>query len=170
MLGYYENFPLTIHWAVTFFSLLSRRKMQKRIAQVFQELNLSTFSFEEVGSPTVPNSILIFEFGIAEDAGFSYLNEEENRKLQNALDTEPMKVMDWFCAIRYYKNVKGKKMPLKFDYYLLRMGFAEKDAVEVSVFHEKGPRYLAPEDVIDFIQRKINQSSKRKTLIRAGHN
>jgi hypothetical protein len=166
MLGFYENFPQTIHQTETFASLLSRRKLQKKIAQVFQEVNCGTFSFEEVGNPTVPGGIVIFEFGIADEAGFVFLNQEENQKLQTALDAETLQVMDWFCAIRYYKNANGKRTPLKFDYYMLRMGFAEKDAVDVSVFHERGPRYVAPEDLVEFIGNQLNRATKRKILKR----
>ena len=166
MLGLYENFPQTIHRTETFISPLSRRKLQQKIAQVFQEVNRNTCSFEEVGNPTVHDCTVIFEFGIADTGGFNFLNEDEARKLQDALAAEPLQVMDWFCAIRYYKSAKGKKTPLKFDYYMLRMGFMEKGAVEVLVFHERGPRHISPGDLVDFIDRKVNQGSKRKILKR----
>ena len=166
MLGLYENFPQNIHRTETFTSTLSRRKLQQKIAQVFQEVNRKTFSFEEVGNPTVPNCTVIFEFGIADTGDFCYLNEEEAQKLQTALAAEPLQMMDWFCAIRYYKNTKSKKSPLKFDYYMLRMGFGEKGAVEVLVFHERGPRYISPEDLVAFIECKVNQEASRKLLKR----
>jgi hypothetical protein len=47
------------------------------------------------------------------------------------------------------------------------MGFAEKGAMQVTVFHEKGPRYLSPEDLVNCIERQVNQTSKRKILKRA---
>jgi hypothetical protein len=166
MLGLYENFPQNIHRTETFTSPLSRRKLQQKIVQVFQEVNRKNFSFEEVGNPTVPNATVIFEFGIADAEDFCYLNEEEAQKLQAALVVEPMQVMDWFCAVRYYKGTKTHKSPLKFDYYMLRMGFGEKGVMEVFVFHEKGPRYVSPEDLIAFIERKVNQAAPRKLLKR----
>jgi hypothetical protein len=166
MLGLYQNFPQNIHRTETFTSALSRRKLQQKIAQVFQEVNRKNFSFEEVGNPTVPNATVIFEFGIADAEDFCYLNEEESQRLQTALAVEPMHVMDWFCAIRYYKNTQEKKAPLKFDYYMLRMGFGEKGMMEVLVFHEKGPRYISPEDLVAFIEHKVNQAASRKLLKR----
>jgi hypothetical protein len=166
MLGLYLNFPQNIHRTETFTSPLSRRKLQQKIAQVFQEVNRKNFSFEEVGNPTVPNATVIFEFGIADGEDFCYLNKEEAQRLQTALVVEPMHVMDWFCAIRYYKNTKTTRSPLKFDYYMLRMGFGEKGMMEVLVFHEKGPRYVSPEDLISFIERKVNQAATRKLLKR----
>lgn len=166
MLGLYENFPQNIHRTETFTSPLSRRKLQQKITQVFQEVNRKNLSFEEVGNPTIPNGTVIFEFGIADAEDFCYLNEEEAQRLQTALDVAPLQVMDWFCAIRYYKNTQEKKAPLKFDYYMLRMGFGEKGVMEVLVFHEKGPRYISPEDLVAFMERKVNQGASRKLLKR----
>jgi hypothetical protein len=166
MLGLYENFPPTIHHTETFASLFSRKKMQKKIAQVFHEVNGCNFSFEEAGNPTIPGGIVIFEFGIADETGFVYLNEEENQKMQNSLNKTTLQIMDWFCSIRYYKTGNGKRTPLKFDYYMLRLGFAEKDAIDITVFHERGPRYLTPQDLCEFIYHQVNKTAKRKSLKR----
>ena len=162
MLGFYQNFPQNIHRTEMFTSTVSKLKLQQRITQVFQEVNCKTFSFEEIGSPSISEGTVIFEFGIGDTENFCYLTEGEAQKLQEALEVETLQVMDWFCGIRYYKNVEGKRSPLKFDYYMLRMGFGEKGAVEVSVFHEKGPRHISPEDLVAFIDHKVNQEMSRK--------
>jgi len=165
MLGIYDNFPLNIHRTETFTSPLSRKKIQQKITETFQRINQERLTFEEVGNPTIPNSQVIFEFGIADGGNFCYLNEEEAQKLQNSLTNEPLQNMDWFCLIRYYKNTEQKvKRPLKFDYYMLRISFGDKGTVEVQIFHERGPRYLSPEDLATFIARKVNGLSARKTL------
>ncbi len=165
MLGIYDNFPLNIHRTETFSSTLSRKKLQQKIAQTFQKMNQETLTFEEVGNPTIPNSQVIFEFGIADGGNFCYLNEEESKKLQNSLAKESLQTMDWFCLIRYYKNIEQKiKRPLKFDYYMLRMGFGDKGIVDMQIFHERGPRYLSPEDLEAFIVRKVNGLSAKRTL------
>jgi len=161
MLGFYENFPHGIHFTQTFTSPLSKRKLQEKIIQAFQEANHKTFSFEEAGNPTIPNCEVIFEFGIADAENFSYLDEEEAKKLREALGgEEPLLLMDWFCSIRYYKNPNGKRTPLKFDYYMVRMVFGEKGTVEFLVFHERGPRYISPEDLVVFVEQKINAPKK----------
>jgi hypothetical protein len=164
MFGLYENFPQTIHYTETFTSDLSKQKLEQKLAQVFYDINRRTFSFEETGNPTVPNASVIFEFGIADTNGFNFLNEEEAKKLQKALAVNPLRGLDWFCGIRYYKNTEPKKTPLKFDYYMLRLSFSEKGAVQFLVFHERGPRYISPQDLVAFIVRKINGKSKRKNL------
>jgi hypothetical protein len=71
--------------------------------------------------------------------------------------------MDLFCAVRYYKEKTEKRTPLKFDYYIMRAVFG-KNAVEVRVFHERGPRYISPEDIVTFLAKKINKTSTKKIL------
>jgi hypothetical protein len=154
MLGFYENFPSTIHLTEAFTSSLSKRKLQEKIIQVFQE----------ICNQSVSNGTVIFEFGIAEAEAFNYLDADETQKLLRAIDRDAMQVMDWFCSIRYYKNVEGKRCPLRFDYYIFRMRFGEKERVEFLVFHERGPRYVSPEELVFFIEHKVNQKSSRINL------
>ena len=105
---------------------------------------------------------VIFDFGIAEGGGFSYL-EKNCLKQHLASLYRDVQALDFFCAIRYYKVNGEKKTPLKFDYYLLRTLFG-KDALEVQVVHERGPRYVSPEDLITFIVGKLNAGQTRKIL------
>jgi len=163
MLGFYENFPENIHRTESFTSSLSSKQLQQRLIQVLSEINRKTFSFEEIAHPTVPKCTIIFEAGIADAKSFNYIDEEETNKVLNALKKEPFRVMDFFCAIRYYKAKTEKKAPLKFDYYMIRAVFG-KDSMEMRVFHERGLRYISPEDIITFIVNKINEASARKIL------
>jgi hypothetical protein len=70
--------------------------------------------------------------------------------------------MDLFCAIRYYKKGEGRS-PLKFDYYMLRLIF-DKGFVEMQIFHERGPRHVLPEDIINLVVKKVNESFSKKVL------
>jgi hypothetical protein len=164
MLGFYENFPQTIHRTEIFTSALARSKLQQKIVRALQEINCETFCFEEVGNPTIPGGTVNFEFGVADTGGFCYLNEEEAKHLLEAVEENPLHVLDWFCGIRYYKNAEGKKSPLRFDYYLMRIGFNPKGALAMSVSHERGPRYVSPEDLLAFVVRRINGKEPKKTL------
>jgi hypothetical protein len=164
MLGFYENFPQTIHRTETFTSPIARLKLQQKIIQTLYEINCGTFSFEEVGNPTVEGGTVVFEFGLADTDCFCYLNAEENERLKKAVEPEPLQVMDWFVGIRYYRNSAGKKSPLKFDYYVLRMGFNPKGAMAMSVSHERGPRYLSPEDLLKFVFHRLNEDEPKKIL------
>jgi hypothetical protein len=100
MLGLYENFPENIHRIESFTSSLSSKKLQQRLIQVLHEINRKTFSFEEIAHPTVPNCTIIFEVGIADAKSFNYIDEEETKRVLNALKKEPFRVMDLFCAVR----------------------------------------------------------------------
>jgi len=128
------------------------------------ELNQSEFTFEQVSIPTIPQGRLFFEFGIAEATNFTFINEEVMKKTLKNLAKEP-KILDLFCAIRYYKMEGEKKRALKFDYYIIRMIF-DKSTFEVQTFHERGPRYLLPQEVFTFVVTKINESIGKKILIK----
>jgi hypothetical protein len=161
MLGFYENFPANIHRTDNFTSSLSSRKLQQRLIQVLRKLNRETFSFEEVAYPTVPECTIIFEVGLADAKNFNYIDEEETKRALSILRKATLQTMDFFCAVRYYKG--AAKAPLKFDYYLMRFVFG-KNSAEIQVFHERGPRYISPEDIITFLVNKINEASARKIL------
>jgi hypothetical protein len=162
MLGFYENFPVNIHGIETFTTPLSSTRLQRRLIQVLHDVNCREFSFEEVSCPTVPKCTIIFEAGLADAGSFNYIDEEETKKVLRALRKAPFQTMDVFCAVRYYKSAEEKK-PLRFDYYMMRVAFG-KNTVEIRVFHERGPRYVSPEDLVAFFVNKVNETSARKIL------
>ena len=162
MLGLYDNFPANIHLIDRFSTHLSSKKLQQRLISTLREINRRKFSFEEIAYPTVPDCTIIFEAGLAEATSFNYIDDEEAKKALSALKKTPFRMMDLFCAVRYYKGAAEKK-PLKFDYYMIRTIFG-KNAVEIRVFHERGPRYISPEDIVKFLVNKVNETSARKIL------
>ena len=164
MLGFYENFPAIIHLNEIFISALSKKVLQQKFIQLFSDLNRKSFSFEEVGNPTVPGGTVLFEFGLADEQSFNYIDREDAEKISAFIERQALQVMDLFCVIRYYKAVKPKKLPLKFDYYLIRLKFGKEHTLELQLYHERGPRYLGPKELSDFLFRKINSSSSRKIL------
>jgi hypothetical protein len=160
-LGFYEKFPSNIHRIESFNSTLSTRQLQQKLIQVFHKVNNVEFTFEEVANPTVPQGTIFFEFGIAETGDFNFIDNEELKKIMKFLAKELLHTMDFFCSIRYYQNIGENRSPLKFDYYMLRTVFS-KDIFEVQVFHERGPRYISPEELTTFIYNKINETSSSK--------
>jgi len=164
MLGFYDNFPVNIHRTEKFTSALSNRALQQKLVQVFREINSKTFSFDEIVHPTLPDSTIIFEMGLAEGNSFNYIDRKETKKVCSALRKDALRMIDLFCAIRYYKSIAEKKRPLRFDYYMIRMAFSG-NTVEIQVFHERGPRYLSPEDITSFLVNEINKTTERKTLL-----
>ena len=165
MMAVYEHFPeLKIHQKEFFTSALSNKKLQQRLMQVFRNVNGKTFTFEEIGNPTVPGCTVIFELGIADAKSFSYLDEEETKKVLTALKKKAFRVMDFFCAIRYYKDYPSNKKPLKFDYYMVRFIFDEENMLEIQIFHERGPRYIPPKALVTFLLDRVNETSTKAIL------
>ncbi|MBE3116097.1 hypothetical protein IMZ68_02735 [Candidatus Bathyarchaeota archaeon] len=56
-----------------------------------------------------------------------------------------------------------KKTALKFDYYMIRTIFGS-NIVEIQISHQRGPRYISPEDLTSFMVNKVNEASQRKVL------
>lgn len=162
-LGVFDNFPSTIHLVETFSTNLDTRQLQQKIIRTLFEANRTDFSFEEAVNPTLPGCKLIFEFGLGDADNFNYIDMEEEKKTQAFIKNEDLTTIDFFCAIRYYKTVADKNMPLKFDYYMLRTLFGS-GVFEMQISHTKGPRYLSPEDLTLFIVNKINEFCKGKVL------
>lgn len=164
MLGLYENFPEGIHKKALFATSLSNKRLQQTLTQILHKSNGESFSLEEVSDSSIPHCTTIFEFGIAEDLIFNYLDREEEKRVLKVIRKKPLSVMDLFCAIRYYKMRNNGKRPLKFDYYMLRLLFSNKNSMEIRVFHERGPRHVSPQDLVRFVVSKLNETFPRKRL------
>lgn len=164
MLGFYENFPEGVHKKALFVTSLSNKRLQKALTQVLCKINGESFSLEEISDLSIPHCATIFEFGIAEDLIFSYLDQVEEKKVLKVIRKRPFSVMDLFCAVRYYKRGNNGKTALKFDYYMLRFLFRSKNSLEIRVFHERGPRHVSPEDLARFVVSKLNETLPRKRL------
>jgi len=163
MLGFYENFPQNIHGTMLFTTSIQNKKLQRSLIQILHKINIESFYLEEITAPSIPQCTAILEFGIAETNSFNFLDKEETSKVLKAISKSPFQRMDFFCAIRYYKTQNERKTPLKFDYYMIRFIF-HKDLTELQIFHERGPRYTSPQDIINLIVNKINERFSKKIL------
>ena len=163
MLGFYENFPVNIHKTIRFTTSISSKRFQQALIRNLHEINNKTFTLEDIADPSLHRCIVILEFGIAEANTFNYVDNEEKNKVLKAINRKPFHVMDFFCSLRYYKMRNEKKTPLKFDYYMIRFIF-NKDLMDVQIFHERGPRYISPEDIVTFFINKINEAFSKKIL------
>jgi hypothetical protein len=163
MLGFYANFPKTIHGIKHFAVSVSIKKLQQVLVETFQKLNNETLSLESIADPSIPQCKVNLEFGIAEAGDFNYLNGEEENRVQKEIRKKPFQVLDFLCAVRYYRMQEERKTPLRFDYYMLRFTFGE-DSMDTQVFHERGPRYLSPEDVTNIVCNKVNETFSKRIL------
>jgi hypothetical protein len=163
MLGVYDNFPLNIHRTEKFTTTLSTRSLQQKLIQVLQEMNRKKFCSSDIVHPSLPGSALIFEIGLADGKNFNFIDKEETKRVRNALRKDTLRVLDLFCAVRYCRDDKERKAPLRFDYFMARLVFGG-DSIEMQVFHERGPRYFSPEDLITFLANEMNKTSAKKIL------
>jgi hypothetical protein len=163
MLGFYEGFPAAAHKTIRFATFALNRSLQQRLAETLRTLNTQMLSLEKVTGPSIPQCSVSFEFGIAEAHGFNYLDDEETSRVLKTISKKPLQMMDFFCALRYHKLLEEKKISLKFDYYMLRFAFG-KGLMEAHAFHERGPMYTSPEDMISFVVDKVNEGSSRKVF------
>lgn len=163
MPSFYRAFPSNIHLIETYRSTLSNRKLQERIIRVFFELNGKEFGFEDIANPTIPGGTVIFNIGLAGEKKFNLINLEQVDSAVDDLNKENLQTIDFFIAIRYYKGKPENRVPLRFDYYLMRTLYG-KDSFEMQVVHDSGPRYVTPEDLSVLIFDKINEGAKKKPL------
>jgi len=162
-LGLFDNFPPNIQFIQSYNTITRSRQLQQKLIQTLYEINKKEFSFEEAANPTIPECRIIFEFGLADAEGFNYIDEDEVNKALIMLGGQHLDVLDFFCAVRYYRECGERKRALKFDYYLLRTLY-NQDIFEIQVHHKKGLGYISPEDLSSFIFNKLNETSKRKIL------
>ena len=163
MIGVNQNFPDKIHILSKFESKLATKKIQKKLIQILEKINHKIFSFEKITYPTIPNCRIIFDFGLAEEKNFNYIDEEEKNNFLKTLKEKKVKFLDLFCSIRYYKIIQKKRTALNFDYYMLRILFDNKK-IEAKVFHDRGPRYISPEEIVKFIFNEFNKNSTIKIV------
>lgn len=116
-------------------------------------------------TPHLPPDIEVsFEVGVAEDVEFNYLDKEELDRFQKGIVEKELPILDLFCVVRYHVvNDIKKRVPLKFDYHLLRFTF-QKNSMELRICHERGTRRVPLEDLITFITKRINEELSKKQL------
>jgi hypothetical protein len=166
MLGCYSDFPTKIHGIARYNYQVSTQQLQKTIVHVLHQLNQKNLDLKTVTKSSPNNCELRFEFGIAEHDAFNFLDNEELERLLQTLDQskEPVHMLDFFCAMRYYtKTADDKRRPLRFDYALLRFSFYRR-TMEVFMVHERGTRRVPLEDLVVFLTNRVNDELKQNGL------
>jgi len=164
LLGRYENFPENIHGVARFTCGSSVREVQQAILSALHRLNQEVCGLNAVTAHLPPDIEVSFEVGVAEDVEFNYLDKEEVDRFQKSIVEKELSILDFFCVVRYHVvNDRGKRVPLKFDYQLLRFMFQE-NSMELRICHERGTQRVPLEDLITFITNRINGELIKKRL------
>jgi len=164
LLGRYENFPNIIHGIARFTYKSPLRTVQQTILSGLHKLNRETCGLRAVTPHLLQECEVSFELGAAEDFDFNFLDNKELDRFQRSIVEKELSTLDFFFVVRYHVlNDKGKRVPLKFDYHMLRFMFQE-NSVELRICHERGTQRVPLEDLIKFITKRINEELSQRQL------
>ena len=95
---------------------------------------------------------------------FNFLDEKELEKYLKYISKKELQTLDFFFVIRYHStSERGKRIPLRCDYHLLRFMF-HKNGVELRIAHERGTRRVCLEDLVNFIAKRVDEELPKKRL------
>jgi hypothetical protein len=158
LFGLYEDFPDVHHGVAHFQCAAPTQDLQRMLLQFLRRLNekrenpsLAEFTKHKVR--------VEFDVGVADGSSFDYLDKANLERCLSEVSKSALPVLDLFVVVRYYVPDGAKRKPLKFDYYLVRTLFREKE-FEMLVHHEKGPRHLAVEELVELFFNRINRELK----------
>lgn len=164
MLGRYENFPESVHAVALFEYQDSARKVQKAILYALHHLNHECYDLDAVTPYLKQKCEVGFEFGVAEGFDFNFLDQKELDQCLRSVAEKELQTLDFFFAVRYHLTREGgKRVPLRFDYHVLRFSFQES-GLELRIRHERGTQRVPLDDLIDFIAKRINAELSRREL------
>jgi hypothetical protein len=164
LLGRYENFPENVHGITLFEYQDSAKEVQKAILCTFHRLNQETFDLGAVTPYLRQKCEVSFEFGVADGAGFNFLDHKELEQCLKSVDETEVETLDFFFTVCYHSvRDDGKRVPLRFDYYVLRFSFQE-GGLELRIRHERGTQRVPLDDLADFLVKQINVELSRRQL------
>jgi hypothetical protein len=164
LLGNYKNFPENIHGIAFFEYQNSTKSLQQAILFALHHLNHETYNLGSVTPYLKQNYEVGFEFGVAEDFDFNFLDNKELERCTRSIAENELETLDFFFTVRYHNIMKdNKRTPLKFDYHLLRFIF-QRNGLELRIRHERGPQRVATDDLTEFIALQINRELSKKQL------
>ncbi|MBN1784151.1 MAG: hypothetical protein JW815_00225 [Candidatus Bathyarchaeota archaeon] len=165
MLGSYKNFPENVHGVTSFGYQDSTKDVQKAIFSAFHRLNNEVCDLGDITPFMIQKCEVGFEFGVAEDVDFNFLDQKEVEECLKFVEENELRKLDFYFVVRYH-HVKenGKRVPLRFDYHMLRFFFQES-RLEMRIRHEKGSQRVTPDDLTTFITEKINTELIQRQML-----
>jgi hypothetical protein len=164
VLGRFDSFPKNVHKVLVFNYHDPKTKLQQTIPHTLQQLSKQTFALNNIMPFFEQDYKVSFEFGIADGQDFIFLDEKELEQTLQAVEEKEMAVLDFFVVVRYHRiEDKGKQIPLRFDYHVLRFAFHEK-IVELLIRHERGTQRITTQDLVEFLIKQVNMELKKEQL------
>jgi len=105
-----------------------------------------------------------FEVGVADGFDFIFLGQKELEECLNLVDAQVFRALDFFFVVRYHRVKQGeKKVPLRFDYHVLRLQF-DQNHIEARIRHERGTQRVQLDELTDFVIGQINLELTQRHL------
>ncbi len=163
MLGRYKGFPEVTHGRARFICQGSLGDVQHAMLSSFHQLNQETCRLNAIAPHMSLDCEVGFDFGVAEDMVFNYLDKQELDRFRKAINKEELPIIDLFCAVHYHTVNNGKRVPLKFDYHLIRFIF-HRNSVNLWIRHERGPQRVPLEELLTFLANRINEELSKSRI------
>jgi hypothetical protein len=164
LFGSYENFPETVHNIALFNYQDPAKSVQQAILHAFHHLNYEVYDLGAV-TPYLKQGFQVgFEFGVAESSVFTFLDSKELDQCLKRITEKEVQTLDFFFVVRYHATSDcGKRVPLRFDYHVLRFIFQD-GCLEMQIRHEKGSQRIPLDDLTGFIAKQVNSELYQKRL------
>ncbi len=164
MLGHYENFPETVHAVAHFNCYDPAKSIQQAILYALHHLNHEVYDLGAVTPYLKQKCEVGFEFGVAEGGAFNFLDKRELDQCLREIAEKEVKTLDFFFVVRYHIiKEDDERVPLRFDYHVLRFTFQESE-LELQIRHERGTQRVPLDDLTDFIAKRINMELSCRQL------
>jgi len=164
LLGRYENFPETVHAVALFDYQDSAKEVQQAILCALHNLNHERYDLDAVTPYLKQKCEVGFEFGVAEGFDFNFLDQKELDQCLRSVAEKELQTLDFFFAVRYHIiREAGKRVPLRFDYHVLRFIFQES-GLKMRIRHERGTQRVPLDELTAFLVKQINAELSRRQL------
>ena len=164
MLGRYENFPENVHAVALFDYQDSAEEVQQAILCALHHLNHERYDLDAVTPYLKQKCEVGFEFGVAEGFDFNFLDQKELDQCLRSVAEKELQTLDFFFVVRYHIiREAGKRVPLRFDYHVLRFSFQES-GLELRIRHERGTQRVTLDDLTAFIAKRVNVELSQRQL------
>ena len=165
MLGLHEKFPQQVHAVASYEHQETVKDVQKAVLCTFHSLNNEVCDLGAITPFLTQQCEVGFEFGMAEGFDFSFLDQNELERCLKFVEGNELQTLDFFFVVCYHiLREDGKRIPLRFDYHVLRFVF-HQNKLEMRIRHERGSQRVTPYDLTDYITNKINSELSRRQLM-----
>ncbi|RLI15409.1 MAG: hypothetical protein DRO43_01240 [Candidatus Hecatellales archaeon] len=157
MIGISEHSLPMVHAYARIYYEFEASTLQRLLSEAFISLNKASFQlpYEEV--------VCTLEVGVADGKDFTFLGEEEARKLRKTLKERRLPRLDFIVYANYRRSLEGARS-LWGDLQRVRIVFPEENTAEIQVFHFKGTRRLPLDELLSRIIEQVRLEADRRSL------